>query len=57
MIRTDAGGFFGFGESPLPQAASLSGRFAQLLPPLPPTPEQRKWARAALKVLGFAPPS
>lgn len=56
IVRTDAGGFFGFGEDPLPKGASVAGRFAKLLPPLLPNAKQQRWAQEALKVMGFKPP-
>ena len=36
IIRTDAGGFFGFGEHDSPKLDNFNGRFAQLLPPNSP---------------------
>ena len=41
IIRTDAGGFFGFGEHDGPKLENFKGRFAQLLPPKQPTGEAR----------------
>ena len=52
IIRTGAGGFFGFGEFEGPEATSFSGRFAQILPPKPPTPENQAKARALLAAMG-----
>jgi hypothetical protein len=40
-IRTDAGGFFGFGEHDGPKLDNFEGRFAQLLPPKRPGAEAR----------------
>src|SRR5260221_519237 len=37
IIRTDAGGFFGFGEHDGPTLDNFEGRFAHMLPPKPPT--------------------
>ena len=45
IIRTDAGGFFGFGEHDGPKFGSFVGRFAQVLPPKPPTAKERELAR------------
>ena len=52
IIRTGAGGFFGFGEFDGPSATSLQGRFAQILPPKPPTPEMQAKARLLLAAMG-----
>jgi hypothetical protein len=41
VIRTDAGGFFGFGEHDGPKLDNFEGRFAQLLPPKRPGAEAR----------------
>jgi hypothetical protein len=41
IIRTDAGGFFGFGEHDGPKLDDFEGRFAQLLPPKRPGAEAR----------------
>ncbi len=38
IVRTDAGGFFGFGESEIPARTKMKGRFAQLLPTKVPDP-------------------
>jgi len=54
IIRTDAGGFFGFGEHDGPQLDKFEGRFAQLLPPRRPTAERIEQARAMLVVMGVA---
>jgi hypothetical protein len=35
IIRTDAGGFFGFGDDDGPQLHNFEGRFAELLPSSP----------------------
>jgi hypothetical protein len=36
ILRTGAGGFFGFGEFAGPSGTGFQGRFAQILPPKPP---------------------
>jgi hypothetical protein len=55
IIRTDAGGFFGFGEHNLPGADEMKGRFAHLLPNKAPSAEHRALAQAMLKVQGGNP--
>ena len=52
IIRTDAGGFFGFGEFDGPSFDHLRGRFTGLLPPKVPDIEQRTLAKAVLARLG-----
>jgi len=52
IIRTDAGGFFGFGEDCGPQLDNFQGRFAQLLPPKRPSAEGIEMARAMLAAMG-----
>jgi len=52
IIRTGAGGFFGFGEFTTPPETTFSGRFAQILPPKVPTSAEQKKAAALLAVLG-----
>ena len=52
IIRTDAGGFLGFGELKGLEVASFKGRFAEMLPPKPPTEKQRADAAVFLDVLG-----
>jgi hypothetical protein len=52
IIRSDNGNFFGFGGSDSPTMDKMEGRFAQLLPPKPPTEEHRALAHAVLKVKG-----
>jgi hypothetical protein len=54
IIRTDAGGFFGFGEDDGPQLDNFEGRFAQMLPPKRPTPEARDLARSMLAAMGIS---
>jgi hypothetical protein len=53
IIRTDAGGFFGFGEHDGPKFDNFKGRFAQLLPPKRPTGEEKKLARVMLAAMGI----
>jgi hypothetical protein len=53
IIRTDAGGFFGFGEHDGPQLDNFEGRFAQMLPPKRPGAEARDLARAMLAAMGI----
>jgi hypothetical protein len=57
IIRTGAGGFFGFGESDAPALADFQGRFAQLLPPTPPTPATQAKIHALLAAMGITPAS
>jgi hypothetical protein len=52
IIRTDAGTFFGFDEMTSPEFDQMKGRFSQILPPRPPSPEHRKMAKAVLSVMG-----
>ena len=54
IIRTDAGGFFGFGEHDGPKLDNFEGRFAQMLPPNRATAEARKSARAMLAAMGIS---
>ncbi len=54
IIRTGAGGFFGFGEFEGPAATSFQGRFAQILPPKPPSPEMQNKARTLLAAMGVS---
>lgn len=42
IIRTGAGGFFGFGEYDGPKDDSLQGRFAELMPPHPVPADQTR---------------
>src|ERR1039457_290273 len=53
IIRTDAGGFFGFGEHDGPKYDSFKGRFAQIIPPTRPTTEHQELARTMLAVMGI----
>ena len=52
IIRTDAGGFFGFGDFEVPEVDEIQGRFAQLFPPKQPSGDARQLARTMLKVMG-----
>ncbi len=52
IIRTDAGGFFGFGEASLPPTDTTTGRFANLLPSPPPTLKEQLIATALLRARG-----
>ena len=52
IIRTGAGGFFGFGEFAGPEATSFSERFAPILPPEPPKSAEQARARAWLEAMG-----
>lgn len=53
IIRTDAGGFFGFGEHDGPKFDSYEGRFAQMIPPKKPTDKEQKMAKAILAAMGI----
>jgi hypothetical protein len=52
IIRTEAGGFFGFGGHDGPKLDNFEGRFAQLLPPKRPDAEGIDLARAILAAMG-----
>lgn len=52
IIRTGAGGFFGFGEFTAPPETTFSGRFAQILSPIVPSAAEQEKAAALLAVLG-----
>ena len=52
IIRTDAGGLFGFGEHVGPKLYNFEGRFAQLLPPMRPGGEGIELASAMLATMG-----
>lgn len=54
IIRTDAGGFFGFGEFDGPPVTSLRGRFTQFIPPKTPTREMEEYAHRVLTAMGVA---
>jgi hypothetical protein len=53
IIRTDAGGFFGFGEDGGSQLHNFEGRFAQLLPPKQPPAEAKELALGVLAAMGI----
>ena len=53
VIRTDAGGFFGFGEHDGPKFDNYKGRFAQIIPPTKPATEHQKLAKAMLAAMGI----
>lgn len=56
IIRTDAGGFFGLGDSiPLPPA-NTAGRFSPLLSPIAPNARERRWAWTLLEGRGIRLP-
>lgn len=55
IIRTDAGGFFGFGEYDGPSAETIEGRFTQILPPKRPIREMQNKARMVLAAIGITP--
>jgi hypothetical protein len=52
IIRTNAGGFFGFGVHDGLKLDNFEGRFAQLLPPKRPGAEGIELARAMLTAMG-----
>ena len=52
ILRTDAGGFFGFGEFDASKFDNFSGRFAGMLPPKKPNAEMRVMAQALLDAMG-----
>ena len=53
IIRTDAGGFFGFGEFDASKfEGGIEGRFAGMLPPKETTREMREMTLAVLTVMG-----
>ena len=52
ILRTDAGGFFGFGEFNATKFDGIEGRFAGMLPPEETTPETRAMAQALLATMG-----
>ena len=57
IIRTDAGGFFGFGENRLPPDGQLQGRFSGMLPSKMPTIKQRRAALTLLDAMSAIPSS
>ena len=52
ILRTDLGGFFGFGEFDALKFDGIEGRFAGMLPPGKTTPEMRAVAQALLATMG-----
>ena len=52
ILRTDAGGFFGFGECDAMKLDGVEGRFAGMLPPKETTPEMRAMSQALLAAMG-----
>ncbi len=52
ILRTDAGGFFGFGEFDASKFNGVEGRFAGMLPPKELTREARELTLATLKMMG-----
>ena len=52
ILRTDGGGFFGFGEFDATKFDGIEGRFAGMLPPEETTPETRAMAQALLASMG-----
>lgn len=53
IIRTDAGGFFGFDDSEIPEVDSFQGQFAELLPADPATSEVKLQACLLLQRIGI----
>jgi hypothetical protein len=51
--RHAAGGFSGFGPACAQACDHAEGRFAQILPAHPPTPEEKAKAQAILDALGM----
>jgi hypothetical protein len=52
IIRSDNGKFFNLAEADIPHPDTMTGRFAQILPPKTPDPEMQALAQAMLKVIG-----
>lgn len=52
ILRTDVGGFFGFGEFDALKLDGIEGRFAGMLPPNETTPEMRAVAQSLLAAIG-----
>ncbi len=52
ILRTDAGGFFGFGEFDSSQLNGFQGRFAETLPPIKPDKKRMEMAQTLLQVMG-----
>lgn len=53
IIRTDAGGFFGFAEYDGAQGDSFQGRFAELMPPGGAPVDKQALARRLLDAMGL----
>ena len=54
IIRTDVGGFFGFGESDVPEFSNFEGRFAEILPPQAAAPALMAQAGLLLAAMGIS---
>jgi hypothetical protein len=55
-FQRDGGGKFkGFGTGEFPQVEQVEGRFAQMMPPRPPSAEDRKMARHLLRTMRLDP--
>ncbi len=54
IIRTDVGGFFGFGVSDMPEFSNFEGRFAEILPPQAAPPALKAQAGLLLAAMGIA---
>ena len=52
ILRTDAGGFFGFGEFDSSGLEGFQGRFAETLPPIKPDKKMMAMAQMLLQVMG-----
>ena len=52
IIRTDGGGFFGFGEFDSSGFDAFKGRFFEMLPPKKLDKQMRELAQAVLKAMG-----
>lgn len=52
IVRTDAGGFFGFGDCGPLNFDGMEGRFAGMLPPKRVTPQNQAVAQALLAAMG-----
>lgn len=53
--RDGSGAFTGFGTGDFPQVEQMEGRFADMMPPRPPSAEDRKMARHLLRMMGLDP--
>lgn len=52
IIRTGAGGFFGFGEFDSSRFDAFKGRFSEILPPEKPDKQMKEKAQVVLKAMG-----